>query len=68
MKIPWQALSTDALRGLIEEFVTRNGTDYGDAEASLEQKLSEIENQLKAGEIEIVFDSETGGSNIVSRL
>lgn len=38
MIIPWQDISPDALDNLIESFVLREGTDYGEHERSLEQK------------------------------
>lgn len=37
MMVPWDQLSAEALRGLIEEFVTRDGTDYGEVEVPLER-------------------------------
>ena len=65
MKIPWSALSPEALRGLIEEFVSRDGTDYGAIEVSLAQKVAQIERQLQAGDIEIVFVSASGSTTIM---
>ena len=57
--IPWQSLSDDALAGVIEEFVTREGTDYG-VEYSLEEKCLAVRRQLEAGEALITFDEATG--------
>lgn len=36
MIVPYEKLSPEALRGLIEEFVTRPGTDTGYTDGSLE--------------------------------
>ena len=58
-------LSPDALRGLVEEFVTRNGTDYGVTERGLEEKIAQVTAQLRSGEARIVFDPETETANIV---
>ena len=55
--IPWDSLSADALRGIIEDFVTREGTEYGAAEVSLEAKCEQVLRQLRAGRIQITFDS-----------
>ncbi|KYN85606.1 hypothetical protein ATY37_04520 [Vibrio cidicii] len=55
MIIPWQEISADALSNLIREFVLREGTDYGESEVSLEQKIEQVKNQLKRGEAVIVF-------------
>ena len=72
-------LSPDALRGLIEEFVTREGTDYGDERAergegirpsrewSLEDKVAQVVQQLERGEVRIVFDLELGTASIIPR-
>ena len=58
-------LSPDALRGLIEEFVTRDGTDYGATERGVEGKIAQVAAQLRSGEAHIVFDAETETVNIV---
>lgn len=58
-------LSQQALRGLIEEFVSRDGTDYGASERSLEEKVALVERQLDRGEVRIVFDRETESANLV---
>ncbi|HXV63556.1 MAG TPA: YheU family protein [Vicinamibacteria bacterium] len=60
-------LSPEALRGLIEEFVTRQGTDYGLHEATHEDKIRDVERQLDAGEARIVFDFDEERPNIVPR-
>jgi uncharacterized protein YheU (UPF0270 family) len=65
MQIPWNKLSEEALRGLIEEFITREGTEYGVAEVPLERKLEQVKHQLESGDVVIVFDSESGTSNIM---
>lgn len=57
MIIPFEQLSEDAVQGLIEEFITREGTDYGDVERSLSEKVEDIRSQLLAKEIVIVFDA-----------
>jgi len=55
--IPFEQLSEDAVQGLIEEFITREGTEYGDVERSLSEKVDDIRSQLLAKEIVIVFDA-----------
>jgi len=49
VKIPYDQLSSEALQGVIEEFVTLDGTDYGEIEVSLETKISQVLGQLKSG-------------------
>jgi uncharacterized protein YheU (UPF0270 family) len=58
-------LSPEALRGLIEEFVTRDGTDYGAVERSVEEKIAQVRAQLASGEARLVFDPTTETANIV---
>ncbi|MFT7220656.1 MAG: hypothetical protein ACI8Z1_002275 [Candidatus Azotimanducaceae bacterium] len=58
LTIPWESLSDDALAGVIEEFVTREGTDYG-YEVSLEEKYREVRRQLERGEAQINYDEES---------
>jgi uncharacterized protein YheU (UPF0270 family) len=58
-------LSPEALRGLIEEFVTRAGTDYGAVERSVEEKITQVSAQLASGEARLVFDPDTQTTNIV---
>lgn len=59
-------LSPDALRGLVEEFVTRSGTDYGAVEVGVETKIAQVLRQLESGDARIVFDPESGTANIVT--
>ncbi len=59
-------LSPSALRGLVEEFVSREGTDYGHADWSLEEKVDQVFQQLDRGEARIVFDVELESVSIVS--
>jgi uncharacterized protein YheU (UPF0270 family) len=68
MEIPRERLSAEALEGLIEEFVSREGTDYGAGAApSFESKVADVRRQLDSGEAVILFDPETGTTNIVLR-
>ncbi len=65
MRIPWDKLSDDVLDALLEEFITREGTEYGAAEVPLERKVNQVRQQLKSGDAVIVFDSESQTCNIV---
>lgn len=59
MVVPHGALSADALRGVIESFVLREGTDYGEREHSLEAKAAQVRAQLERGQARILFDPES---------
>tara|TARA_R110002094_G_scaffold84398_1_gene88792 strand:- start:1897 stop:2133 length:237 start_codon:yes stop_codon:yes gene_type:complete len=56
MKIPYDQLSEDALQGLLEEFVCREGTDYGDQDYSLQAKVDQVKLQLQRGKVVICYD------------
>lgn len=67
IKIPYQRLDPDTLRALIEEFVTRDGTDYGDHECSVDTKVNQVMGQLRAGEVGIVFDAHHQSCQLVHK-
>jgi uncharacterized protein YheU (UPF0270 family) len=62
--IPVNKLSAKALQGVIEEFISRNGTDYGAIEASLETNIRQVKSKLESGSAVHVFDDETETTNI----
>ncbi|GAB3100556.1 YheU family protein [Aestuariicella hydrocarbonica] len=68
MIIPVQQLSADAVQGLIEEFITREGTDYGEMEIALSDKVEQVRAQLASGEVVIVFDTTAESVSLQSRL
>ena len=65
MEIPYTELSGDALRGVIEEFVSREGTEYGHREYSLEDKIKRVKTQLESGEVKLFFDEQSQSCNLV---
>jgi uncharacterized protein len=66
MEIPYQKLESEILRAVIVEFVTREGTDYGDQVFSLDEKVAAVQLQLEDGSALIVFDSESETCNVVA--
>ena len=64
--IPIERLSPEAIRGVIEEFVLREGTDYGEKETSMETKMYQVKTRLEKGLSVLVFDDASGTSNILS--
>ena len=59
LEIPPEALSSEALAGVVESFVLREGTEYGAREYSLEEKCAQVLAQLKRGEARILYDPNT---------
>lgn len=55
MIIPWQQLAAQTLNNLIEAFVLREGTDYGENEVPLSRKISQVKQQLQQGEAVLVW-------------
>ncbi|MBZ0220908.1 MAG: YheU family protein [Candidatus Methylomirabilis sp.] len=66
MEIPYHLLTDDALTGLIEEFVTREGTDYGPGSYTLEEKTIQVRRQLEKGLAVIVYNEKDGSCSIVA--
>ena len=62
--IPHRRLSPTALRGVIEAFVTREGTDYGLQDVPLATKVGQVQRQLDTGTAAIVYDAETDSCTI----
>jgi hypothetical protein len=63
-KIPVNKLSLEALQGVIEEFISRAGTDYGEVEASQETKFRQVKQKLDNGLAVLIFDDKTETTNI----
>jgi uncharacterized protein len=63
MRIPHLQLSPTALRAVVEEFVTRDGTDH----SSVEQRIESVLHQLDVGSVELHFERETETCTILLR-
>jgi uncharacterized protein YheU (UPF0270 family) len=66
IEIPSQTLSADALAGIVQEFASRDGTDYGEFEFSLADKVSQVEAQLKSGHLSLLFDPVSQSCQLVN--
>jgi len=66
MRIPIEMLDGETLRNVIENFITREGTDYGAQEISLAAKIDQVMRQLKSGRAVLVFDSASESCNIIT--
>jgi uncharacterized protein YheU (UPF0270 family) len=65
--VPHTELSADALEGVIQSFVLREGTDYGEHDVPFETKVLQVRRQLERREAEIVYDQNTESIGIVVR-
>jgi len=64
--IPVNRLSPEAVQGVISEFISRDGTDYGEREVSPETKFRQVKHKLEKGLAVLIFDDETETTNIFS--
>lgn len=64
IEIPKAKLSPEILDNIIEEYILREGTDYGSSEFSLEHKKNHIYKQLDSNKILITYDEETDSINL----
>jgi uncharacterized protein len=62
--IPVNRISVEALQGVIKEFISREGTDYGEIEVSPETKFRQVRHRLERGLAVLIFDDETETTNI----
>ncbi len=67
IEVPHTALAEDLLRALIESFVLREGTDYGERELSLDDKVRRVVRLLERGDARIVFDPRTESVDVVAK-
>lgn len=63
--VPHAQLSAEALQGVLEAFVLREGTDYGERDVPHASKLKQVLRQLERGEAQILFDPVTESVDIV---
>lgn len=65
--IPHRELSAEALQGVLEEFVSRDGTDSGYTKLSLQQRVDQVRRQLDRDEAVMVYNPATQSVNIIPR-
>ena len=65
MIIPLDQLSDDVLEGIVEAFILREGTDYGDSEVSFDDKKKQLLAQLNSGEVVVVYSELHETANIM---
>ncbi|WP_304638842.1 YheU family protein [Pseudomonas sp.] len=66
MLIPHDMLDPDTLQRLLEDFVTRDGTDNG-YDATLEQRVERLRRQIERREVLIVFHTDSGDTSLAHR-
>lgn len=66
MLIPYQEIKAPTLVALIEEFIDREGTDYGEVEISRSTMIAQVHQQLSEGKIVICYDTESETCNLIT--
>lgn len=66
IEVPWDQLAEATLLALVEEFVTRDGTDYGEHEIALSRKVEQVIQGIKGKQFVIVYDQEMDSVHIVT--
>jgi len=66
LQIPPERLDPQTLSSVIEAFVMREGTDYGDQELSLARKVANLHRQVLRGEVLITYDPESESCNLMA--
>ena len=67
LEIPPQRLEPETLQGLLEEFASRDGTDYGLVEKTLDEKVARLSAQLAAGTLCLLYDADSEHWDLLSR-
>lgn len=65
VEVPCERIDPDTLRRMIQEFVTRDGADWGESGCTLEEKVEQVLRQLKSRKVKVVFDLASQTANIV---
>ena len=63
--VPYELIEPDTLHRMIEEFVTRDGADWGEAGCTLEDKVHQVLQQLRNKKVVVVFDHTSQTANFV---
>ena len=66
IEVPYQKLEKEALVGLVEEYISREGSDYGLLEYSFTQKKEQVLSELKAGRAKIFFDPKSQSTQVLA--
>lgn len=65
--IPFESLAPETLENVLSDIVSRDGTDYGDYDLSLDQKREQALRALKSGDAVLLFDTESETIQLVSK-
>jgi uncharacterized protein YheU (UPF0270 family) len=67
VEVPPERLDEQMLRALLEDFSSRDGTDYGARETTLEERVGQLTRQLRLSELAILYDLDSEQWDLVER-
>ncbi len=67
MEVPAANLAPETLRAIIESYIVREGTDYGEADYSLDNKVDQVKRQLERGEVLLMWDEVLESCNLITK-
>lgn len=67
IEIPWSNLEAATLRRMLEEIVTRDGTDYGAVEVDIGRRIEQAMQALRQGRAQLVWDEATETASLLER-
>ena len=56
VRVPLERVDAEVLNSMLEDYASRDGTDYGARERELGEKVANLQAQLRAGSLAIVYD------------
>ena len=65
VEVPYERLDPETLQNVIQEFVTRDGADWGEVGGTLEDKIGQVMQQLRNRKVKVVFEMKSQTVNIV---
>jgi len=67
IEIPPNKLADEILVSIIEEFINREGTDYGKQEVKLDVQIKRDRSKIMRGDVLIMFDPKTESCNLITK-
>ena len=67
LEIYLETLEPDTVAALVEEYILREGTDYGAHEVPLETKVRQVLKQLSCGDAKLFFDPASESVTLVRK-
>jgi uncharacterized protein YheU (UPF0270 family) len=56
VRVPLERVDAGVLNSMLEDYASRDGTDYGARELELAEKVANLQAQLRSGSLAIVYD------------